>query len=705
MKPPFPRLSIRQRLPLLICVLLLTIIFIFGFTSYIGVKKAALKIGNDRLQSLSEQLSTIFGGTANIAISSTYAVANKPAIKRFLVSDGKDSAAEALKLLEALRTDTLYEQVELRNSDKVQTLKSIKAGVHININIDSLLFMTSPSKPDSGMVGKLYKIDTSVYYPIMATVIDNKKLIGYVVRWRRMVSNPKGIAQFSQLLGADAKLYIGNADGSLWTDLIKPVPALSINKQNINSVTEYSRSENNPVIASVRPIPKSKWLVVIELSKKRLMEQPNQFLYWLILAGFILLIVGILVAWVMSRNITAPLQKLTMATAAITAGDYSTFVPVDRYDELGKLSRAFNTMALQVKKSQDDLEKEAQKYKLLFEKNPMPMWIFSKSTLDVIDVNEAAIEHYGYSRDEFLKLNSKNLRPEEDIEKYLAQANKELHQTTRKGTWRNKKKDGTIIMVDIIADDIIYKDKPARLILANDVTEKLKAEAELSRQFFLRQKLITETTMQAQEKEREEIGKELHDNINQILAATKLYLEIVLTGNQELLPAAAKKSYENVNLAITEIRQLSKQLVPPALEEALSSALKELIGEFQSASGITLRIEIDKLEEDMLSGNVKLMLYRIVQEQINNIVKHSRAKNVTIKIETKFNEVNLLIVDDGVGFDTTKKQKGIGLRNIASRVGFYNGTIGIESQPGKGCTVEVAIPLIQDGNVSVSSAV
>ncbi len=698
------RLSIRQRLPLLICVLLLTIILIFGFTSYIGVKKAALKVGHDRLQSLSDQLSIILAGSARSAISFTYVVANKPAIKKFLVSYGKDSAAEALKLLEALRTDTLYEQVELRNSDRVQTLNSTKAGVRIKTNIDSLLFMTSPSKPDSGGVGKLYKIDTSVYYPIMATVIDDKKLIGYVIRWKRMESNPKAIQQFSQLLGADARLYIGNVDGSLWTDMIKPVSPPSINIQNTNSITEYSRSKNNPVIASMRPIATTKWLVAIELSKEKLMEQANQILYWLILAGSILLIVGILIAWLMIRNITTPLQKLIEATAAITAGNYSTLAPDDRYDELGKLSQAFNKMALQVKKSKEALEKEAEKYRLLFEKNPMPMWIVAKSTLDVIDVNEAAINHYGYSRNEFVKLNAKDLRPSGITERYMEHAGKQILGTTRSGTERHKKSDGTVIMADVISDDIIYKDQPARLILANDVTERLKAEAELSRQFFLRQKLITETTIQAQEKEREEIGKELHDNINQILAATKLYLEIVLTGDKELFSEAAKKGYENVNLAITEIRQLSKQLVPPELEETLSSSLQQLVGDFQSASGIRMKIEIEKFDEGVLSGNVKLMLYRIVQEQINNIVKHSRAKNVRIKIETTFDDVTLLIVDDGVGFDTTKTSKGIGLRNIASRVGFYNGSVKIESESEKGCTLEVSIPLKQEAKAQAFSA-
>ncbi|HEV8287157.1 MAG TPA: PAS domain S-box protein [Chitinophagaceae bacterium] len=704
MKPPFSRLSIRQRLPLLICLLLVIIILIYGFTSYIGVKKAALKTGYDRLKTLTEQLSTMLSGNTRTFISTTHTAANKPAIKKYILSNGKDSADEVSKLLNELRKDTVNVQVELRNLDKIQIFNSAKEGVNINVSLDSLLFIKSYAKLDSGRVGKLYAIGNLIYYPTMATITEQNKLIGYLIRWRRMTATPKALEQLSQLIGTGAKLYIGNADGKLWTDMMKPVSAPPVYKQHKSGITEYARSKDSPVIASMHPIANSKWLVVVELSKKKITEHASRFLYWLIIVGVILLIVGIFIAWLMSRNISDPLRNLTTAASAIAAGNYSSLVQVNRSDELGKLALAFNTMTSQVKKSQDALEKKAQKYKLLFEKNPMPMWIISKSTLDVIDVNEAAISHYGYSREEFLKLNAKELRPEEDIEKYLEHTSKAIQGTTRSGTWRHKKKDGTIIMVDVIADDIIFKDNPARLILANDVTEKLKAEAELSRQFFLRQKLITETTMQAQEKEREEIGKELHDNINQLLAASKLYLEIVLTGKQESLMEAAKKSYENVNLAINEIRQLSKQLVPPILEETLTSAIKDLAGEIQSASGILIKIEIEKFEEALINENLKLIIYRIVQEQVNNIVKHSRAKNVTIKIETKFDEVALTIADDGVGFDTNKRSRGIGLRNIASRVGFYSGTMNIESQPGKGCTLEASIPLKQEDNISASSA-
>ena len=700
----FSRLSIRQRLPVLICLLLLSVILIFGCIAYLGVRNATLKAGRDRLQTLSEQLSAMLSGNVHNSISTTHAAANKPAIRKYLLSNGKDSAAEVLDLLRELRKDSLYAQVELRNSDHARVLHSAKKGVYINADIDSLMVMAPFAKPDSGRVGKLYEIDHSIYYPAMVTVTEQNKLLGYIIRWRKMNATPKTLKQLSQLLGGEARLYIGNADGSLWTDMIRPVSPPPMNKQHKNGTIEYARSKNDPVLASIRPIASSKWLVVVELSRKKIMEPANRFLYWLLFAGFVLLVIGIFTAWILSRNITTPLQKLTRAASAIAAGNYSTLVSGSRRDELGKLSRAFNAMIAHVKKSQDALEKKAEKYKLLFKKNPMPMWIISRSTLDIIDVNEAAINHYGYSPEEFLELNSKDLEPGEDAEKYPAHTAKETPGMARPGIWQHKKKDGTLIMVDVIADDIIYKDQAARLILANDVTEKLKAEAELSRQFFVRQKLITEATIQAQEKEREEIGKELHDNINQILASTRLYLGLALGSDRETSVEAVIKSREYVDLAINEIRHLSKQLVPPALDQALGSAVKELVNEIQTASGIVIKIEMEKFDEDLFNGNLKLMLYRIIQEQINNIIKHSHAKKVTIKIETRFDEVNLMIADNGVGFDTNKKAKGIGLRNMASRVGFYNGTMNITSQPGNGCTLEVSIPLEHEENMKVSSA-
>src|SRR4030095_2987859 len=216
-----------------------------------------------------------------------------------------------------------------------------------------------------------------------------------------------------------------------------------------------------------------------------------------------------------------------------------------------------------------------------------------------MDVNDAAVDHYGYSREEFLKLNSRDLRPGEDIEKYMDSIDGRAKREYR-GIWRHKKKDGTVIMVDIIADSIIYQEKPARLILSNDVTEKLNAEAELVSHRIMQQKLIKEAAIQVQEKEREEIGKELHDNINQILASTKLYLELALGGNLETLGDAISKSYQNVIFIIEEIRRLSKKLVPPSLEATLAESIQDLVDEIQAITPVKISLTTD-LDEKLLN--------------------------------------------------------------------------------------------------------
>ena len=691
-RPFFLRLSLGQRLPLIIFLLLLSIILIFGITSYIGVSRAELNAGEDRLKVLSEQLSSMLTGNTHSMVASAKENGNTPHIINYVKTNGADSSSETVEDLIALRKDTGYLKVEIKNADFQTIYSSAKNDFDLNVSLDTILTKLS-NTPDTAFVGQLYKSGDAVYYPIVSTIFENNKTIGYLVRWRMMSITAPALAQLRKLLGSGASLFVGNKDGKIWSDLQKAISPVPSFQQIENNVIHYQRNSEK-VIAHIRPIVNSQWLVAVELSKKEVLGAANQFLKWLILIGSILLIIGVLVAWLMVRKITDPLQKLTTAVSGIAAGNYSTLSHLNRYDELGKLARAFNAMSAQVQDAQKTLESKAQNYRLLFEGNPMPMWIISKSTLEILNVNQAAVEHYGYTLSEFLALNSKDLRPEEDHEKYVQFINdeKNIHSNNR-GIWRHKKKDGTIIMVDVTADNIIYHDQPARLILANDVTEKLNAEAQLVRHRVMQQELISETTLQVQEKAREELGKELHDNINQILASTKLYLEMAKGGNEKLVHEAIDKSYDNVNLAIMEIRRLSKQLVAPALETSLVDVIKDLSEEIQAITPINTSLIIDNFHEHLLNDNLKLVLYRIIQEQVNNILKHAAASDVHITIATEHGIVYLIIWDNGIGFDTTKKSKGIGLRNIDSRVKFYDGEVNLTSQPGKGTRLEISVPL------------
>ncbi|MES1250265.1 MAG: ATP-binding protein, partial [Chitinophaga rupis] len=126
---------------------------------------------------------------------------------------------------------------------------------------------------------------------------------------------------------------------------------------------------------------------------------------------------------------------------------------------------------------------------------------------------------------------------------------------------------------------------------------------------------------------------------------------------------------------------------------SLDKALSNLINNLPSSSSLQLELDTQSYHEDIRDENMKLMCYRIVQVQLNNIIKHAHAKDATIQLKKEPDYLELVIQDNGIGFDTKKGSKGIGLRNIKNRVGLYNGAVAIDSEPGKGCTLRITIPL------------
>jgi two-component system sensor histidine kinase UhpB len=363
----------------------------------------------------------------------------------------------------------------------------------------------------------------------------------------------------------------------------------------------------------------------------------------------------------------------------------SDYILKDRLERLpNAVQNALDKCLMERERTQADeaLRASEQKYKLLFERNPMPMWMFSLKGHRIIDVNEAATVHYGYSKEEFMAIGTGQLWHADNPG------------IARSGLWKHKKKNGSLIDVEVIAHELMHGEEPVILVLAIDITEKLRAEAELATQRDIQQKLITQTSIQVQEREREEIGKELHDNINQILAATKMYLDIAIKecGEEEVTEILVK-SHKNVHFAMEEIRQLSQSLVAPSLGGmSLDQALTRLIENLPLAASVRITLDTSGFRKDVTDEDLKLTCYRIVQVQLNNIIKHAHARAAVIRLKRDRN-LELTIHDDGIGFNPEKKTAGIGLRNIRNRVGFYNGEVTITSSPGKGCTMSVMIPL------------
>lgn len=204
---------------------------------------------------------------------------------------------------------------------------------------------------------------------------------------------------------------------------------------------------------------------------------------------------------------------------------------------------------------------------------------------------------------------------------------------------------------------------------------------------------VTEEVILAQEKEREEIGHELHDNVNQVLTTVKLYLELALHN-----PAAGadliSKSMRLVINSINEIRSLSHDLSAPTLgTRSLIDSINALIETVSNSTGIKILFDYSSCYTS-LAMDQKLAMYRITQEQLNNIVKHARATTISITLSQTDRHTTLVIKDDGRGFNTFEKRNGIGLNNIISRAKVFDGKVAIESALGKGCLLVVTLPFV-----------
>jgi PAS domain S-box-containing protein len=245
---------------------------------------------------------------------------------------------------------------------------------------------------------------------------------------------------------------------------------------------------------------------------------------------------------------------------------------------------------------------------------------------------------------------------------------------------------------------IINSEKRATRVIGalQDVTAQKELQAKLLQQERKSRRDVIRSIIETQEKERRQLSVELHDNINQMLASCKLMLEVA-QDNKEAAPALTKKSYEGLQTVITEIRKLSHRLSPSAIEDiGLDEAVREMVEKINLSKKIKIAYCCEGHEQEaQLQGKDKVAIYRIIQEQLSNILKHAQAEKVQIQLRLQLPKVFITIQDDGIGFNPIGVKKGLGLRSIQNRIEYYFGELDIESAPGKGCLLKAWI------NVSV----
>ena len=386
---------------------------------------------------------------------------------------------------------------------------------------------------------------------------------------------------------------------------------------------------------------------------------------------------------------------------------------------------------------QKALRNSETRYRLLFESNPLPLWVYDLETLAFLAVNDAAVKYYGYSREEFLGMTLKDILPPDEVPLQVENLSKpQIGFHLSDICWRHRKKDGTVIDVEIACHSMIFEDRTAEMVLARDVTERKHNEESLRQAHEELERRVRERTAElaqinesleteirertraqdayrqllsqlvtAQESERRRISRELHDQMGQHLTAILLLVDSLtrssefrsetISGLRQLEEVARQLSYE--------VDSLAWELRPTALDDlGLEVALEKHARKWTERSLVPVDLQSEGLDNARLPPLIETTIYRIVQEALTNIARHSRASSVGIILKQRNNQVSAIIEDNGRGFDvealqaTPPAQRRMGIPGMQERAALVGGMLHIESAPDLGTTVYLRIPFVSN---------
>lgn len=326
------------------------------------------------------------------------------------------------------------------------------------------------------------------------------------------------------------------------------------------------------------------------------------------------------------------------------------------------------------------------KYRSMFE-NSKDAILLTDHEGNIITLNPAAEKVFDIDQDSCA---SKN------IGQFLANKQDNFYQLpSHTGEIKFKRRSGSEFTGEVVSSQ--YKaDRNNRVsvIVIRDASERKQLEEELAKERNQREQLIMQQVILTQEMEREQIGAELHDNVCQILATTKHYLELI-ERKQEFSQTFLPQARQMITDSIQEIRHLSHSMNPASLDsKTITDALKELSATIQATGELEVVFHTNHCIEQ-LDRQKKRALFRIAQEQLNNVLKHAQATTVNVGIELKGNQIHLNICDNGKGFDPLQQKAGLGLNNMEARVKAFAGKIHVTTAPGQGCKIEAIVPYLE----------
>jgi PAS domain S-box-containing protein len=353
------------------------------------------------------------------------------------------------------------------------------------------------------------------------------------------------------------------------------------------------------------------------------------------------------------------------------------------------------------KKSEIELRESESKYKMLFNNANDAVFVtqFSqeKSYGDFIEVNEIACKRLGYTKEEFLQLSPSAIVSQKNINDFNLNMERLLKEGHIIYDLVHRAKDRKLIPVEINSHLFLYNEKPTILSIARDITERKQAEEKLRRTSKLLRELATHL-QSVREEERTMIAQEIHDELGQVLTALKIHISLLankLNNNQEPLKQKIYSLLDMIDASVESVQKISAKLRPGILDElGLIAAIEWQTEEFEKLTSIKCSLVLPK-EELLLEKDKSTAIFRIFQEALTNIARHSQATKAQISLLNHQSNIYLEIQDNGKGIsqDQIKAFKSLGIHGMEERAMVFGGQVYIEGTAGKGTTVEVEIPI------------
>lgn len=355
-----------------------------------------------------------------------------------------------------------------------------------------------------------------------------------------------------------------------------------------------------------------------------------------------------------------------------------------------RISRYFTEMQRSKRKlvmiSQELAESE-ERFRKLFDSTGDDIFVTNIHE-QIVEVNSSACESLGYSRNELLGMKMTDIKS--DAFRSRVSDNRKIIYETGHHTFESEHvtKTGRIVPVEFISRLVSYGNE--RLILS--VVRNLSQRREVERQ-------ILSAVIQAEEKERSRFARDMHDGLGPLLSTIKLYVNELKSSAlpDEERAALITSCNEMIDDAVNSTRTISNNLMPRVIHQyGLIKAVESFCEKVNRTNKLNISFENEHLP-DRLDVNLELILFRIISELINNTIKHAQAKNILILLVRKENHLSLFFRDDGTGFNAEeimqKENKGMGLKNIISRVRSINGNYSFSSRPGEGFSIKIEVTL------------